>query len=53
MNGHEMMERLVEMMGKENLFDELMIALSDDELKDNAKWIARMYDVERIFEENN
>ena len=53
MTGYEKMEKLAKMMGKEYLYEDLMIALSDDELKEGAEWIAKYYGVERIFEENN
>jgi len=38
---------LIEELGKEKLFDELMQALSSDEAIDNLKFIARMYDIRK------
>ena len=49
MNGYEMMERIIEIMGKEFVCDELMVALSDDELKEGAEWIARMNNIDEII----
>ena len=46
MTGYEKMEALIEVMGKEALLNELLAALSEDELKENAEWIATMNDID-------
>ena len=38
--------QLKEFMGTETLLDELINALSEDELNENAEYIARMWDID-------
>lgn len=42
----EKIMQLKELMGTETLLNELILALSEDELNENAEWIARMWDIE-------
>ena len=45
MTGWEMYEKAKEELGAEYLLDALAQALTDDELKDNIKFICRMEDI--------
>ena len=42
MSGYDKMVALCEAFGPDEILEELMRALSDDELDDNAEFIARM-----------
>lgn len=42
----EKIMQLKEFMGTETLLDELINALSEDELNENAEYIARMWDID-------
>jgi len=44
-NGMELMKKLEGIMGSEQLLGELLRALSNDELTENAEYIARMWDI--------
>lgn len=46
MNGYELYEYLREVMHPEVLLEELVQALSDDELYESLKYIAKMWDIE-------
>lgn len=46
MNGWNLFEEMVDKMGAENLLEDLAFALSDKELEDNMRFIARMNDIE-------
>ena len=45
MDRFEMLERLVEVLGIEKTLEELVNAMSDDEMEENYKYIARMYEI--------
>lgn len=45
MDRFEMLERLVEVLGIEKTLEELVNAMSDDEMKENYEYIARMYEI--------
>lgn len=46
MNGWNLFEEMLDKMGAEKLLEDLAFALSDDELEDNMRFIARMNDIE-------
>lgn len=48
-----MEEELIDVLGKECLFDELSRALSYDEKQSCYEFIARMHDVSFTFEDDN
>lgn len=52
MTRFEMLEILIEELGVELALDELVNALSDDEMESNFDYICRMYEIE-IPEEND
>ena len=46
MTDYEKMEELKELMGAEALLEEIIVAMSGDEIKEMVEWITRMYDIE-------
>lgn len=46
MNGWNLFEEMLDKMGAEKLLEDLAFALSDNELEDNMRFIARMNDIE-------
>ena len=46
MTDYEKMMELKELMGAETLLGEIIISMSDDELKETLEWITQMYDIE-------
>ena len=43
---HELFDKIIDELGIHDAMQELLQALSDDEIIENAEWIARMYDIE-------
>lgn len=46
MNGWNLFEEMLDKMGAEKLLEDLAFALSDNELEENMRFIARMNDIE-------
>ena len=46
MNGWNLFEEMLDKMGADKLLEDLAFALSDNELEDNMRFIARMNDIE-------
>jgi ABC-type molybdate transport system ATPase subunit len=45
MNGFDKFDKLIEILGYEEVLDNLLKSLSEDEKQDNADYIARMFDI--------
>lgn len=46
MKNYELLERLIEILGVEEVLNSLVKALSLDEINDNLEYIARVHDIE-------
>lgn len=45
MNGFDKFDKLIEVLGYEEVLENLIKALTDTEREENANYIARMYDI--------
>lgn len=45
-NINELEEKMIEYLGKEELLNSLLLAMSEEEKRENFEYIARMYDID-------